>query len=159
MNTVKNSNDNFFIQIDKKAAYLQHYLYRLHICNSQTFQYWSTKPCVGKAQAITIEISITYLNKPCNDEIGIEFDFIKFIDWYSSGLRYSRKDFSMNSIKFLLGMAVIGLTLAGFILMDPAFKNTLRITYEVQSLSTASSRLDIEKNTVSTEHITFNLAP
>jgi hypothetical protein len=65
----------------------------------------------------------------------------------------------MNSIKFLLGMAVIGLTLAGFILMDPAFKNTLRITYEVQSLSTASSRLDIEKNTVSTEHITFNLAP
>jgi hypothetical protein len=64
----------------------------------------------------------------------------------------------MNTIKFLVGITVIGLTLAGFIVMDPAFKSTIRMTYAVQSLSTESSRLDIEKNTISTENVTLNLA-
>jgi len=64
----------------------------------------------------------------------------------------------MNSIKFIIGIAVIGLTLAGFIVMDPAFKSSLRVTIGVQSqsLSTTPERLNAENSTAAKDNIALN---
>jgi hypothetical protein len=41
----------------------------------------------------------------------------------------------MNTIKFIIGVAVIGFALMGFITLDPAFKGSAKSSHMVKELS------------------------
>lgn len=59
----------------------------------------------------------------------------------------------MNSIKFLVSVTVIGLTLTGLILMDPSFKSSIRATDYVQNQRVStSSECSIDANSTTTSN-------
>jgi hypothetical protein len=64
----------------------------------------------------------------------------------------------MNSIKFIVAVTIIGLTLAGFISMDSAFKKSFKAAYGIQSLSTTSECLDVENSIITADNVALNLA-